>query len=43
MLKKWMFHVVMVGEGHGVGVEATAQADVVVKYTGKTVVVRFGI
>ena len=34
MLAERKFHVVFVGEGHGVGIEPTATADKTVKYPG---------
>ncbi len=40
MLKSRTFHVVLVGPGHGTGIETTASPDKVVNYSGKKLVVR---
>jgi len=40
MLKNRTFHIVLVGEGHGVGEGIEADPDKVVRYNGKKVVVR---
>jgi len=40
MLKDRAFHVVFVGASHGVGINAEAKADKVVKYTGQTLTVK---
>ena len=39
MLEKRTFHVVFVGEGHGVGIGQTAHPDKIVEYIGKAVTV----
>ena len=39
MLKERTFHIVFVGEKHGMGIEPTATADKEVKYAGKDVTV----
>jgi alpha-D-xyloside xylohydrolase len=39
MLERRAFHVVFVGEGHGAGIDPTAQPDKVVEYSGKQITV----
>jgi hypothetical protein len=39
MLDGRSFHVVFVGENHGVGVDTTERADKVVQYSGKELTV----
>lgn len=39
MLETRAFHIVVVGEGHGTGIEPTTQADKVVEYSGKKIIV----
>jgi len=39
MLETRRFHAVVVGDGHGAGIEPTAQADKVVEYSGKRITV----
>ena len=40
MVKERAFRIVFVDEGHGSGVAETESADQIVKYTGKTLVVK---
>jgi alpha-D-xyloside xylohydrolase len=41
MLKERMFHVVLVKENHGIGVEITERSDKIVRYYGKEIVIKF--
>jgi len=41
MLKERVFHVVLVKENHGTGIEITERSDKIVRYYGKEIVIKF--